>query len=322
MDNPTRQLDVLLFDGLNILDVAGPVQTFSSANSKEHTFYRLRHVSVDGRPVTTSCGLKLGVDGGAAIGPDAQDLLIPGGRGVDQALDDPRIGRLITDWYNIRGDRRIISVCSGALLLANTGVLNGLPATTHWSRRQQVRRMFPDVAWDINRLYCNDGHIMTSAGVTSGIDLALAIVRQDCGTSVALRVARELVVYLKRAGGQDQFADLLEAQFSAEKELVALVDALLATPQKEWPLGRMADFAGLTSRTLTRRFAAHLGQTPAKFLERIRVKRAADALSAGAPVGRAMVVAGFSDFQQMQRAFKRQLGSTVGHYQQRFSGAE
>lgn len=320
MDNPTRQLDVLLFDDLNILDVAGPVQTFSSANDEDNSFYEVRHVSVDGGSVTSSCGLKLGVDGVASIGPDAQDLLIPGGRGVDEALKDSRIGELITDWHNLVGDRRIISVCSGALLLANAGILDGHQATTHWSRGQQVRAMFPNVTWDINRLYFNKGQIKTSAGVTSGIDLALAIVRQDCGTLVALRVARELVVYLKRAGGQDQFADLLEAQFSAEKELVVLVDALLDSPQKDWTLERMADFSGLTPRTLTRRFAAHPGQTPAKFLERIRVKRAADTLSAGAPVGRAMEIAGFSDFQQMQRAFKRQLDSTVGNYQQRFSG--
>jgi len=322
MDNSPRQIDVLLFDGLNILDVAGPVQTFSSSNDHGAIFYRIRYVSMDGDAVTTSCGLNLGVDGVATRGEHRQDLLVPGGSGVDAALKDRRIASLIADWHNQGADRRIISVCSGALLLANAGILNGIPATTHWCRRAQVQAQFPHVAWDINRLYFSKGPILTSAGVTSGIDLALAIVRQDCGTTIALRVARELVVYLKRAGGQNQFADLLEAQFSAEKELLALIDALHEHPEEKWALEHMAERAGLTPRTLSRRFARHFDQSPAKFLERIRVKRAADTLSGGAPVGRAMAAAGFSDFQQMQRAFKRQLGSTVGHYQSRFAGLE
>lgn len=319
MDKPTRRIDVLLFDDLNILDVAGPVQAFTAANEEGGAFYAVRYVSIDGKPVTTSCGLRLSVDGVASAGADTQDLLVTGGRGVDQMLDDHRMVRLIASWHGVAEDRRVISVCSGALLLANAGILDGKQATTHWSRAAQVRSMFPNVIWDINQLYFCAGQTMTSAGVTSGIDLALAIVRMDCGNLVALRVARELVVYLKRSGGQDQFADLLEAQFAAEKELMVLVDALLADPTMNWTLERMADHAGLTPRTLTRRFAQHLAQTPAKFVERVRVKRAADALSGGAPVGRAMELAGFSDFQQMQRAFKRQLDSTVGHYQQRFS---
>ncbi len=321
MDKSPRHIDILLFDDLNILEIAGPAQTFTSANELDREHYRLRYVSADGASVRASCGLELGVAKAARTGPGTQDLLIPGGRGVDRAMQDKRIRSLIANWTKPGRDRRVISVCSGALLTAAAGILDDRKATTHWGRQTQAVTQFPKVDWAIDQLYCIDGNIMTSAGVTSGIDLALEIVRQDCGASVALSVARQLVVYLKRDGGQAQFSDLLEAQFASHKQLGGLLDTILHHPERPWTLELMADHAGMTPRTLMRKFSAALGKSPHKFLERVRVKRASAALSAGAPVNKAIEVAGFTDFQQMQRAFKRQIGTTVGTFRARFDAS-
>ncbi|QFS96736.1 Isonitrile hydratase [Labrenzia sp. THAF191b] len=318
MDKTLRQIDILLFDGLNILDVAGPAQVFSSANEDGTERYRLRFVSMDGMGVTSSCGLRLQVDTTASTN-GRRDLLIPGGTGVDQAMHDRMILDFLATWPSEMEDRRVISICSGALVLANAGLLNGRKATTHWRRARQVRRQFPEVRWSTDELYHIDGNVMTSAGVASGIDLALEIIKRDHGGALALAVARELVVYLKRAGGQTQFADLLEAQFSGDRELGRLLDALQDNPGRDWTLELMAEVAGLTPRTLSRRFSASAGLTPVKYLERYRLKRAADVLSGGAPVGSAIRVSGFSDFQQMQRAFKRHLNTTVGEYREKFA---
>ncbi len=318
MDKTLRQIDILLFNGLNILDVAGPAQVFSSANEDGTERYRLRFVSMDGMAVTSSCGLRLQVDTTAST-DGRRDLLIPGGTGVDQAMHDRMILDFLARWPSEMEERRVISICSGALVLANAGLLNGRKATTHWRRARQVRQQFPEVRWSTDELYHIDGEVMTSAGVASGIDLALEIIKRDHGGALALAVARELVVYLKRAGGQTQFADLLEAQFSGDRELGRLLNALQDNPGRDWTLELMAEVAGLTPRTLSRRFSASAGLTPVKYLERYRLKRAADVLSGGAPVGSAIRVSGFSDFQQMQRAFKRHLNTTVGEYREKFA---
>jgi len=313
-----RCIDILLFDDLNILDVAGPVQAFSSANDDGVNRYQLRYVSLDGNTVSSSCGLRLQVDQVLEI-EDNHDLLIPGGRGVDRMLQRPELREILSGWQRSGSDQRVISVCSGALILADAGLLDGRSATTHWVRAVLVRNLFPRVNWATDELYKIDDRIFTSAGVTSGIDLALEIIRRDHGSAVALSVARELVVYLKRSGGQNQFADILEAQFTEDRELARLISALHDNPGEEWTLDLMADVAGLTSRTLVRRFSAMTGHSPVKFLERYRVKRASDALSSGLPIGKSIEISGFRDFQQMQRAFKRQLGTTIGNYAENFA---
>ncbi len=318
MDKPFRLIDILLFDGLNILDVAGPVQALSSANADGTERYRLRFVSADGKGVTSSCGLRLQAD--AIASPDGgQDLLVPGGGGVDRVMENRRMLEIVAAWP-VDDNRRVVSICSGALILASAGLLKGRKATTHWQRAAQAHRQFPEVRWDTDALYHADGNVLTSAGVASGIDLALEIIRRDHGSPLALTVARQLVVYLKRSGGQSQFADLLEAQFSGDRELGRLVEALERDPGGDWTLETMAEAAGLTPRTLSRRFSASSGLTPVKYLERYRLKRAADVLAGGAPVGSAIRVSGFSDFQQMQRAFKRHLNTTVGEYRDKFAG--
>lgn len=317
MDNFERHIDVLVFDGVNVLDVTGPVQVFSSAQDLSAARYVIRYVSLDGAPARASCGLVMAVDGHVDLKSGAQDLIVPGGAGVNALLEEQALKDVISQWCDAPG-RRLISVCSGAGLLANAGVLDGRTATTHWRRAAQFARLFPSVDWQTDRLYCDTGNVMTAAGVTSGIDLSLAIVSRDCGAHIALRIARELVVFLHRPGGQNQFADVLTAQFAGGQDLRRLVDAMIDQPQRHWTLETMADIAGTTPRTLTRRFTQNYAMSPVKFLERLRVNLAETALGGGATTARASAVAGFRDFQQMQRAFKRHKGTTVGDYQKRF----
>ena len=318
MDKTVKLIDVLVFDDVCILDIAGPAHAFSVAKRNGKTVYNLRYVSIDGAPVTASCGLKLMPDCAAQLTSHAQDLLIPGGMGVDDIMQNQKVTRMIKDWGVTVGKRRIYSVCSGALLLANARVLDGKQATTHWSRRGSAERNFPNVIWKTEKLYILGDDISTSAGVSSGIDLALAIIRKDHGAQTALDVARELVVHLHRSGGQNQFTDILEAQFSSKGSLGRLVAHIIETPAHPWTLERMADYSGMTPRTLSRKFTAELGTSPVKFLEKVRVKQACDNISAGMPVPKAIGYSGFGDFQRMQRAFKRHLCTTIGEYEKRF----
>ncbi|QBF32335.1 GlxA family transcriptional regulator [Thalassococcus sp. S3] len=313
MDKPRRQIDVLLFDGVTLLDVSGPTHVFGNAQRDGKQAYSLRYASSDGAPVTAACGLRLTPDIGLHDASGADYLLVPGGMGVDEALKNRPLLDYLASW---RGER-LISICSGSVLLAHAGILDGRPATTHWQREQFVKRHYPSVDWDIDKLYIKDGHVHTSGGVTAGIDLALFILKQDCGAAAALSAARGMLVHLSRSGDQSQFNDVLSAQFSADSQLSDLIDKVAQHPSRAWTLAEMADFAGTTPRTLTRRFNAQLGVSPTKFVEAVRVRLAADRLAAGMSVANVVRSTGFGDHQRMQRAFKRQLQSTVKDYERR-----
>ncbi len=314
-----RTIEILLFPAFNSLDVAGPAQAFDLAKNYGNVAYDLKYISIDSEPVTASNGLRVIADRKARLNSRADDLLIPGGFGVNQSLRNTPIQSLIRNWPNKRPQGRIISICSGALLLANSGLLDGKQATTHWERSAEVKKSFPDVMWRLNELYVQEGNIYTSAGVTAGIDLALHIIRQDSGPQTALGVARELVVHAQRAGGQSQFSELLEAQFSTTPALQKLITQISHSPQRDWTLQLMAETVAMTPRTLWRRFTSELNISPVRFVEKHRVKHACDAINAGLPVRHTINQFGFGDYQRMQRAFKRQLGVTIGEYQKRFS---
>lgn len=195
----TRKIDILLFDGVNLLDVAGPVQAFEAANMDGRLPYQTRFVSADGNPVRACCGLQLTPHAKIAADGNGSDLLIPGGAGVDRLLENAQLLDLIRQYA--AGPGRMISVCSGAMILAEAGVLDGIAATTHWARQEHTRD-YPKVDWDLDRISISQGKVFTSAGVTTGIDLALAIIQVDCGPSTALAVARELIVQLRRTGAK------------------------------------------------------------------------------------------------------------------------
>ena len=247
------------------------------------------------------------------------DLLIPGGVGIDTALEDPKLKTLIGDWHLHHPGGRLAAVCSGALLQANSGILDGKPAATHWSRQKQITRRFPAVHWDLDRIYIVQDGLCTSAGVTTGIDMALKLIRQDCGSECALRVAQELVVSMHRTGGQRQFAPTLKRQFATQGGLGRLIDAMFETPQASWTLTEMAACAHMTPRSLSRHFKRDTGLSAMKFLEHIRVRHVCDRLLSGLPMARVLKHSGFGDAQRLNRAFQSVLGTGATAYQRQFA---
>ncbi|MCP5083645.1 MAG: helix-turn-helix domain-containing protein [Alphaproteobacteria bacterium] len=319
MQNP-RAIDVFVFHNVNLVDVAGPVQAFDDAWIDGHHAYTLRYLSVNGKPVRASCGLTLAVDASLANRTPDADLLVPGGSGIDPLLDNEVVLATIRAQAQAQraGGPRLISVCSGALLLASAGVLNGRPATTHWSRGKQVQELFPQVHWELDTIFTQSGNIYTSAGVSTGMDLALSIIQQDCGNPAALAVAQELVVYRRRGGGQSQYSNLLQAQFSLEAPLVRLAETVADNPTGNWSLENLAAEANMSNRTLSRKFSTSLGVSPVQFVELTRLETARALLSEGVPKKQVAARSGFGDLQRMRRSFQRHLGVSASEYLQRF----
>lgn len=316
-----RKLDIFLFDGVNALDVTGASQAFDVARRANGPAYALSYVTLSGQSVTASCGLRLGADAILSLKSEADDLLVPGGS-VDPLLQETYLLKVISQWQDRKSDARLISVCSGALLLAGAGVLDGHKATTHWSRREQALRDYPQIDWQTDAIFTQSETLFTSAGVTAGIDLALAIIERDCGETEALKVARELVVYIRRSGGQTQYSDLLTAQFPHEDRIEKLIALLVSFPARLWTLQAMADAAGMTARTLTRKFQHRFRMPPIMFLEQIRVRHASDLLTSGTQLARAASQSGFGDMQTMRRSFKRQLDITPTDFIRNFTRTE
>ncbi|MEL7373622.1 MAG: helix-turn-helix domain-containing protein [Pseudomonadota bacterium] len=300
-----------------MLDAAGPVQAFDTARIDGAKDYDHCYVSPDGRPVRASCGLVLQADGAVSAAVAAGDLLVPGGSGVDALMQNAAVLSAVQACAMRTDGARLISICSGALVLAAAGVLDGLTATTHWARRPDTER-HGTVRWDLDRIHTSKEGLYTSAGVTTGIDLALSIIRDDCGNAAALAVARQLVVQLRRTGGQSQYAMHLAGQFQREDELARLIEAVIADPRRDWTLDGLASTAGMNARTLARRFAVSMDTTPARFVEKVRVDHARALLFENLPLKRIASEAGFGSYQRMRRAFRRQVGVDPTDYVRAF----
>jgi transcriptional regulator GlxA family with amidase domain len=320
--NAVRLIEVLAFPSVQLLDVAGPLQVFASANdlaAEAGTMppYALRVVAKGGRGVTASAGLGLAA-GPLTPGNSTLDtLLVAGGQGIEAAAADP----VLVDWVRERATeaRRIASVCTGAFLLAASGVLDGRRAATHWSLCDELARRFPRVRVEADPIFVRDGPVWTSAGVTAGIDLALALVEQDLGRAAALAVARYLVVFLKRPGGQAQFSTALSLQ-AAEDEFGALHDWINGHLADDISLPLLARQAGMSERSFSRRYVAAAGLTPRRALERLRVEAARRLLSESRlPVKRISQRCGFGSEETMRRSFLRLLAVTPQDYRARFS---
>lgn len=309
-----RFIDILMFDNVNMLDVIGPSHAFELARQKGQPAYKIRYISLNGDTIRASCGLRVAADGALTSASDANDLLVPGGEGVDALLNNKYLQNVLQDWALRTDGSRLISVCSGSLLLAAAGTLDGKSATSHWRRQEVALANYPSVNWNLDALYTQHGNIYTSAGVSAGIDLALAIIKEDCGAIAALDVAQEMVVYLKRHGGQSQFSDVLRAQFAMEEPLSLLLEKITNNPANDWNLESMAADVNMSSRTLSRKFNKDIGIAPVQFVERVRVKFACTLLSEATSMKRAARLSGFGDLQRMRRAFQRHLGVSVTDY--------
>jgi transcriptional regulator GlxA family with amidase domain len=319
--NPVRAIEVLAYQAVQLLDVTGPLQVFASANDMAQAQgaalpYAIRVVAMERQGVETSSGLGLATHALPAGNAPLDTLIVAGGKGVKAAVANAAL----LDWLRGRAAsaRRVASVCTGAFLLGASGMLDGRRATTHWSYCTEFARSYPRVKVEPDPIFINDGRIWTSAGVTAGIDLALALVEADLGRTIALALARHLVVFLKRSGGQAQFSTALSLQ-AAEDEFGSLHDWINTHLADEITLPLLAEQAGMSERSFSRRYVAATGMTPGRAVERLRVEAARRLLSESRhPVKRIAQRCGFGSEETMRRSFARVLAVTPQDYRVRF----
>lgn len=313
-----RTVLIVLFDEVQSLDVTGPLEVFAGAEARHAGSYRIRTASLDGAPVRTSSGLTIVPDHALADVPDPHTLLVPGGQGTRGP--DPRL----TDWLREHGPRaeRLVSVCTGAILLAAAGLLDGHRATTHWAYCDKLARDHPAVEVDPDPIYVRDGQVSTSAGVTSGIDLALALVEEDLGRETALLIARYLVVFLRRPGSQAQFSAQLAAQTAQREPLREVQQWITEHPGDDLSVESLAARARLSPRHFARAFQTETGMTPGRYVDRVRLEHARRLLEDTADgIEEISRVCGYGTPEAMRRAFVRTLGSAPAEYRRRFRPA-
>lgn len=308
----------VVFDGMKMLDLAGPAEVFAEANLFGAR-YALRRVSPSGKPVLTSTGMELPVDGTAEDGPDADldTVIVVGG---DVLVTHPVPTELITTIQRFRPRaRRMVSICTGSFALAAAGVLAGRRATTHWRHARLLACAHPDVQVQPDALFVEDDGVFTSAGVSAGIDLALALVEQDHGPGLARDVARSLVMFMQRPGGQSQFSAPLEVKPPRTPTLRRIVDLIAAQPALDHTVSTLARRVAVSPRHLARLFATELNTTPAKYVEQVRLDHAQVLLAAGHGVAETARVAGFGSSETMRRTFTARLGISPSQYRARFA---
>lgn len=320
MQTREAELDVVIvvIDGVKLLDAVGPAEVFAEAN-RFGARYRLRFVSPDGNDVSTSVGTRFAVAASVDAITDVDTVLVAGGDGLVGRPIDPA---LVDAVKALSGrTRRLASICTGAFILATAGVLDGRRVTTHWRHTRLLANAFPKVHVEPDAIYVDDGTVFTSAGVSAGIDLALGLVERDHGSDLVREVARSLVVYLKRAGGQSQFSVLVESDPPPESALRRVIDAIAADPAATHSVTTLAAHAALSTRQLTRLFHAQLDTTPARYVELVRVDLAKAALDAGHSVGESARLAGFRSPETFRRVFLNHLGVSPKAYRDRFRTA-
>ena len=319
-----RQVVILAYPGVQSLDIAGPLEVFSGAqqlieaSAGGERGYQIRIVGRDGAPLRTSSGMTVtphcGLEGAAS---NVDTLIVAGGYGCMDAADD---GALV-DWVSRTAStaRRTASVCTGAFLLARAGLLDGRRATTHWASAEHLARLHPCVKVDPEPIFVRDGRIWTSAGVSAGMDLALALVEEDLDRDVALRIARHLVLFLRRPGNQSQFSATLAAQQPAREPLREVQREVLEDVAGAHSVEAMAARAHLSARHFARAFRAETGVTPARYVERVRLEAARRRLEDSAdPITEVATSCGFGTAETMRRVFLRVLEVGPSEYRRRF----
>lgn len=315
-------IHVLAFENVQVLDVTGPLQVFASANDLARQRglqlpYAVNVIATQAGPVMTSAGLALLAEPLPAIDQPCDTLVIAGGWGVYGVAEDPTLVQWVRD--KSRHTRRMASVCTGAFLLAASGLLDGCRVATHWTRCEELARKFPALTVEANPIFIQQGAVWTSAGVTAGIDLCLALVEDDLGRAIALEVARHLVVFLKRPGGQSQFSVTLSLQKSDSRfaELHAWIADNLTL---DLSIATLAAQAGMSERSFVRHYRTETGQTPARAVELIRVENARRQLAdSTTSIKRIAMQCGFGCEETLRRSFLRALSVTPQAYRERFS---
>lgn len=318
---------MLVYDDAQVLDIAGPVQLLSAAVDPVtgNPAYEVEIVSEERGPVATTSGLVIRVERSIAdIAPSElarlHTFIVTGGQGSRASMENDRL----LDFVRLaaRTSRRTVSICTGSVILAAAGLLDRRRATTHWAYAPIMRRRFPKVVVEEDAIYVRDGKVWTSAGVTAGMDLALALIEEDLGREVALTLARYHVMYLMRPGGQSQFSAQLAAQRVESPRLAKICAWIVENPSADLSVPALAARANMSERSFARHFVAETDFTPAQFVERARLDEACRRLADGeTSLDAVSADAGFGAAERMRRAFIRHLGVTPGRYRERFRTA-
>jgi transcriptional regulator GlxA family with amidase domain len=310
-----RRIAIVVFEGVQALDAVGPAEVFSQAERHRPSSYTVELV---GRQSDTSSGITLGplIAPEDWVGP-VDTLIVAGGVGVHEAQQDAEL----VEWLRVVAprSRRVASVCTGAFLLARAGLLDGRRATTHWDSCAQLALRYPAITVEPDPIFIRDGNISTSAGVTAGMDLALALVEEDLGAEAAMRVARALVLFARRPGGQAQFSVQLAAQASRPGPMRDLQEWIGENLDTDLSVAGLADHAHMSQRTLARAFKREIGVTPATYVESMRVEQARTRLEAGHALASIARSCGFGTAETMRSAFHRRLGVSPADYRTRFN---
>jgi transcriptional regulator GlxA family with amidase domain len=311
------------YEQANALDLAGPTEAFASAardvgKGKFERCYEVLIIGLTRRSFATESGLVFQPAATIETAPKLDTLIVPGGCGLRGA----DINRKVADWVlrKAKTTRRVASVCTGIYGLAATGLLDGRTVTTHWRFAADVARRFPALKMKANALFVKDEQFYTSAGVTAGIDLALGLIEEDFGSKVALTAAREMVVYLKRSGGQEQYSEPLQFQTQSSDRFAELVAWMTNNPTAEMSVETLARRASLSPRQFFRRFKEHFGSSPATFVETLRLNEARRRLSAGEPsIDSVAESVGFNGADSFRRAFTRRFRVTPSKFRRNFA---
>jgi transcriptional regulator GlxA family with amidase domain len=317
MSHAPRRIGLICFDSVTALDLTGPAEVFSTANQYCEGAYELLVLGSLTKPMRTDTGIAVLPDAALDDAPALDTIIIPGGA----ALRDPLVAGPIVRWLQRRRrTRRIASVCTGLYALAATGLLDGRKATTHWRFASDASRRFPKVSISPDAIFIQDDHLFTSAGVTAGIDLALALVEGDLGRSTALSVARELVVYIKRCGGQLQYSEPLRFEMRATDRFGNIANFIVNNLRKDLSVGALADRAGVGVRHFSRRFRKAFGVPPATYVELLRLDESRKRLAtAGRTVNSVAASVGYRSADAFRRAFERRFGIAPSLYVERLS---
>lgn len=315
-----RIIAAFIFPEFQILDAMGPLEAFDVANKfiGRSAPYKVILTAMQAGPVAASSGVRVLAEQGLTELSGTLDTVIAvGGTGVHAFRQDPASLAAIR-WASGRA-RRTASVCTGAFLLAEAGILDGLCVATHWQSSDRLEMEFPSLSVDPDAIHICDKGIYTSAGITAGIDLALALIEEDHGHEIAMAVARELVVFLKRPGGQSQFSAELAAQSGTSGRFEGFLDWVFSNLERPLTVESLAEKACMSPRSFARHFAEQFGVTPAKFVERARISAARRDLQDGdLSLDQIAAKRGFHSSNRMRRSFHRELGVTPQDYRQRF----
>jgi transcriptional regulator GlxA family with amidase domain len=324
--NPIR-VAIMAYEGVSLLDLSGPLEALRIASthpnhSRPSLIYACSVLSIDGGPIMTADGVPIVTEPVSTLdGYEIDTLIVPGACNID----DVRRDRELIDWIRRHAQdcRRVCSVCIGTFLLAEAGLLKGRRVVTHWQHCDRLASSYPNITVEPDAIYVRDGRVWSSAGVTTGIDLALALIEQDCGRSVAMHVARVLVVYLRRMGGQSQYSALLAAQMESTSDAFAELERWIAEHlTADLRVERLAERAGMSPRNFARRYRETRKRSPARTVESIRVDAARRALEETAD--RIEDIArrcGFHSEEHLRAAFARHLGIAPRAYRDRFAVA-